>query len=113
AHDSAEGGLAVALAESCISGGLGAEIEVPSEGIRWDELLFSEGGARIVVSVRSQDQQTWESYLQAQTFSWELLGRVSGQGTFTLTANDQRLLSVSLAEMTDCWSHAIEKKLND
>ncbi|MGF1601961.1 MAG: phosphoribosylformylglycinamidine synthase subunit PurL [Thermosynechococcaceae cyanobacterium] len=112
AHDCAEGGLAVAIAESCISGGLGADVALMSEALRWDEVLFAEGGARIVVSVRSQDQPAWESYLQAQAFSWEQLGQVSGQGTFTLTANDQRLLSVSLTEMTDCWSHAIEKKLN-
>ncbi|MGA7935256.1 MAG: phosphoribosylformylglycinamidine synthase subunit PurL [Kovacikia sp.] len=32
AHDCAEGGLAVALAECCISGGLGADIQLPVKG---------------------------------------------------------------------------------
>jgi phosphoribosylformylglycinamidine (FGAM) synthase-like enzyme len=39
AHDIAEGGLAVALAECCLAGGIGAEVELPPG------LLGGEGGA--------------------------------------------------------------------
>jgi phosphoribosylformylglycinamidine synthase len=42
AHDVSEGGLAVALAESCIAGGVGAAVEVPD--------LFGEGPGGVVVS---------------------------------------------------------------
>ncbi len=113
AHDSAEGGIAVALAESCISGQRGAEIAfTASEGkLRWDEQLFGEGGARILVSLRSQDQQVWESYLQAQGLTWEHLGHVSNQDCLNIHTNEQPVLSATLAEMTDNWSHAIENKL--
>jgi len=54
AHDIAEGGLAVALAECCISGpgpGIGAAIELEG-AIRPDALLFSESQSRIVLSLR-------------------------------------------------------------
>lgn len=46
AHDSAEGGVAIALAECCISGQRGARIHLTAlpAPIRWDELLFGEGG---------------------------------------------------------------------
>ena len=47
AHDIAEGGLAVALAESCLAGGLGASVEVGDAGV---EALFGEGSGRFVVS---------------------------------------------------------------
>jgi phosphoribosylformylglycinamidine synthase subunit PurL len=48
AHDAAEGGLAVALAEACLAGGLGAQIDF---GAPADEaLLFGEGPGAFVVS---------------------------------------------------------------
>jgi phosphoribosylformylglycinamidine synthase II len=59
AHDCAEGGLAVALAESCIASQLGAVIDLGllQEFLgRWDEVLFGESASRIVVSVRREDQ---------------------------------------------------------
>jgi phosphoribosylformylglycinamidine synthase subunit PurL len=111
AHDCAEGGLAIALAESCISGGRGAAIALTSEGLRWDEVLFGEGGARIVVSVQPQDQQAWEAYLQGQPCPWEPLGSVNGQGHLTIDASGQRLVSTSLVNMADCWGNAIAAKL--
>jgi phosphoribosylformylglycinamidine synthase len=46
AHDIAEGGLAVALAECCVAGGLGARVSVP-EGL---ELFGEAPGCGFVVS---------------------------------------------------------------
>ena len=47
AHDVAEGGLAVALAECCIAGGIGARVDVKTT----DEVaLFGEGAGAFVVS---------------------------------------------------------------
>src|SRR5205814_5439766 len=56
AHDVAEGGLAVALAECCITSEsgphLGAHVDELEGGIRADALLFGESHGRIIVSVR-------------------------------------------------------------
>lgn len=51
AHDVAEGGLGVALAESCLAGGLGAEVALP-DGLAGEPLarLFGEGPGGFVVS---------------------------------------------------------------
>jgi phosphoribosylformylglycinamidine synthase II len=51
-HDCSDGGLAVALAESAIAGGLGFAVEVPLEGLSPSEALFSESASRAVVTVR-------------------------------------------------------------
>jgi len=51
AHDVSKGGLAVAIAEMCISGKTGADVKVEGEG-RADALLFSEGGVRFVLGTR-------------------------------------------------------------
>ncbi len=50
AHDLSDGGLFVALAESCLRGNLGVRVDVP-EGIDPFVLLFSESAGRAVVAV--------------------------------------------------------------
>jgi phosphoribosylformylglycinamidine synthase len=49
AHDLADGGLAVALAECCLAGGTGATVRLPGAAFSY---LFSESAARAVVAVR-------------------------------------------------------------
>jgi phosphoribosylformylglycinamidine synthase II len=49
AHDLSDGGLAVALAEGCLTGGCGAAVRLPGEEFTF---LFSESAARAVVAVR-------------------------------------------------------------
>jgi phosphoribosylformylglycinamidine synthase subunit PurL len=48
AHDLSDGGLAVALAECCLTGGMGCTVTLPGDA---GTLLFSESAARAVVSV--------------------------------------------------------------
>ncbi|MEH2336606.1 phosphoribosylformylglycinamidine synthase subunit PurL [Nostoc sp.] len=118
AHDSAEGGLAIALAECCIAGNLGAEINLEIASTqslpRLDEVLFAEGGARILVSVASEQQKIWESYLQEHLGQeWQKLGIVgnfeTGLGVFT--TDNQALIKVRIEDMNDRYSHAIARRL--
>lgn len=117
AHDSAEGGIAVALAECCISGNLGAEIRlnIGSEAsLRWDNLLFGEGGARILVSVAQDRSETWESYLQEQLGDyWQKIGQVVNADTHlrVITADDRSLIDVSITNVRELFLNAIERRL--
>ena len=118
AHDSAEGGLMVALAESCIGGNLGAKITLNADAAsvsRWDEILFAEGGARIVVSVSPEQVENWESYLQQDLEgSWQKIGEVSEIQTGLIVNSDVNLplIDVSMTDMGDRWSNAIERRLS-
>lgn len=65
-HDISDGGLGVALAESCIGGRMGARIELAglngdNDNLTAAELLFSEGGGRLLVSVPNSKKQALES----------------------------------------------------
>ncbi|MEH2125484.1 phosphoribosylformylglycinamidine synthase subunit PurL [Nostoc sp.] len=117
AHDSAEGGVAIALAESCLAGNLGAEInlEIAATQLnRLDEMLFAEGGARILVSVASAQQGIWESYLQEHLGQdWQKLGTVGSfeKGLGVFTTDNQTLIKVSIEDMNDRYFHAIAKRL--
>jgi phosphoribosylformylglycinamidine synthase len=117
AHDCAEGGLAVALAESCLAGNLGAEIhlEISPTGLqRLDEVLFGEGGSRILVSVAATEQETWESYLQEHLGqNWQKLGMVENTdtGLGVLTTDNQTLIRASIEYMNDRYQNAIARRL--
>jgi phosphoribosylformylglycinamidine synthase II len=118
AHDCAEGGLVVAIAECCISGEFGAEIGLglPSDisSSRWDEVLFGEAGARIVVSVSPTQQQTWESYLNENLVNqWQKIGKVGNCdiGLQVLTTDNQSLINVTIEEMHSSYFNAIERRL--
>lgn len=114
AHDCAEGGLAIALAESCISGDRGATIALPSFSSRIDHILFAEGGARIVVSVTPERVTEWESYLQTQLPNhWQKLGQVetSDQSLRILSGDTSVLIDATIASMHTTWSTAIERRL--
>lgn len=119
AHDSAEGGLAIALAECCISGQRGASVTFPlgqTQAIRWDRVLFGEGGARILVSVDPAATTEWEAYVtEILGDRWQRLGIV-GAGTAPLTIDlvgGERLLSAEVAALHRVWSSAIERRLAD
>jgi phosphoribosylformylglycinamidine synthase len=80
AHDCAEGGLAVALAEACVSGprGQGAEIELAPTAARADLTLFGEGPSRVVVSVKAEGVRHFEQLMGEFGAPWRWIGRVGG-----------------------------------
>jgi phosphoribosylformylglycinamidine synthase len=65
AHDVSDGGLAVCLAESVIHAeGLGADVTLPSAAdARLDAVLFGEAQSRVVLSVRPDDVDAFETTL--------------------------------------------------
>ena len=117
AHDCAEGGIAIALAESCISAKMGAEIHLSfnSEKVgRWDEILFGEMGNCIVVSVAPKNQGIWESYLQEHlTKMWQKIGLVccAESPLRVVSADNQVLIEVAMSEMGDRFYNAIERRI--
>ena len=116
AHDCAEGGLAIALAESCLGGRLGAEVQLDvSEDsmARLDEVLFGEGHSWIIVSVSPEEQKVWEEFLvDALGDAWLLLGSVSDNEALNIaTVGELPLIAVAMEEMSDRYYGAIERRL--
>ncbi|HEY9734757.1 MAG TPA: phosphoribosylformylglycinamidine synthase subunit PurL [Trichocoleus sp.] len=119
AHDAAEGGVAIALAEACISGGLGAQITLPvassQTDCRWDTLLFGEGGARILVSVKPEAAAAWEQYLTEQLgHSWQRLGTVQNKTALLTvgTLDDKTVITAPISALVQTWEMAIERRLS-
>ena len=97
AHDCSEGGLAVAIAESCIKGEIGFKGEFETRG-RWDVQLFGEQQSRIVISVKEGDVA--EVMRLCIDYQVEVLnlGKVGGQRLCV-----PGLLDLSVAEISDAW----------
>ncbi|MBU6181608.1 MAG: phosphoribosylformylglycinamidine synthase subunit PurL [Verrucomicrobia bacterium] len=83
AHDCSEGGLAVNLAESCLSGNLGAEATLP--GTRADIALFNESQSRIVISLSPENAAKAEEFLNSKKIPRSRLGTVVADQKLTIT----------------------------
>jgi len=117
AHDCAEGGLSVAIAESSISGNLAAQIQLKNLRadsdalITWQNLLFGEGASRIVVSVSESDRPAWEKYLQNELPNnyWELGFVKDSESNLDIVINNRSVISLSLAELAHPYNNAISQ----
>jgi phosphoribosylformylglycinamidine synthase II len=91
AHDLSDGGLAVALAESCVRGGTGCRIRLPGNAFTW---LFSESAARAVVAVQQGREDAFAELCAAHGVPHAAIGSTGGDG---LTVDD--LFSIPLSEL--------------
>ena len=106
AHDCSEGGIAVALAESCISGGKGARVEF--EGCsRSDLLLFGETQSRILVTVAQNSLKDLLETAGQLGVPAAVLGRVEGE-KLEIAVDGQKLIGLSVKELETNWRGAVK-----
>ncbi len=105
AHDLAEGGLAVALAESCISGDKGANVQVSSE-LRNDIALFSESQSRILLSAAPEKADALQQQLQQAGVPFQVIGNVGGE-TLNVTINGKQVINSTVSDLQKIWKDAI------
>jgi phosphoribosylformylglycinamidine synthase len=99
AHDCSEGGLAVTLAESCISGRIGAAISLAGPNA---EQLFGEAPSRIVISLSQEQSAAARQRLDAAGVPVAQLGEVGGD---RLTVHGA--LDVPVTELEATWDRTI------
>jgi phosphoribosylformylglycinamidine synthase len=107
AHDCSEGGLAVALAESCISdkhNPVGARISsLPgSDTMRKDALLFGETQSRIIVSCSEQNTAIIKNIARENGAACERIGVVGGKHLII-----GEMINLSLEQMDKKWRGAL------
>ena len=112
AHDCAEGGLAVALAEACVTGpaALGAAVELPAAGEREDLALFGEGPSRVVVSVPAAAARAFEALVGEFAVPWRWIGRVQGE-RLMIQRDGQVALDVAVDRLDNEWRSGLARHL--
>jgi phosphoribosylformylglycinamidine synthase subunit PurL len=103
AHDVAEGGLLVALAECCLLGGRGVRGDgLPADGSRIDAALFGESQGRFVVSAAPESTPALQRLAHDHGVELALLGLTGGD---RVTFADQ--VDVPLEELREAWEEAL------
>jgi phosphoribosylformylglycinamidine synthase len=113
AHDCAEGGFAIALAECCFDTALGVSVDISavdaSESSFADvATLFSESASRVVVSVSSSGLADLLARAAAASVPAVRIGTVGGT-RIRIALNGRQALDESLAESEDVWSNGLER----
>ena len=111
AHDCAEGGLAITIAECCFDSSLGVAVDLKSVGATetWRHVatLFGESASRAVVSVSPEHVDRWLAMAAAVNLPAERIGIVGGD-RIRVSVDGARILDESLAVAERIWSTAIE-----
>ncbi|SFX67544.1 phosphoribosylformylglycinamidine synthase [Thermoactinomyces sp. DSM 45891] len=110
AHDLAEGGLALAVSESAMSGKCGVTIDLKNE-LPTIAALYSETQSRVIVSVRSEDRAEVISFFQESGVPVQEIGVVTEEPTITISHNGQVVINDSLASITQLYEEAIPCKM--
>ena len=100
-HDVSEGGLLIALIESCFAQGVGWDISL--DNIAEEELheiLFNQSAGRFVVSVSPEKKDEFEMALQ----SWHFLGEVTDSGRTEMNVRGKTVLKSSIDKLYKCWN---------
>jgi phosphoribosylformylglycinamidine synthase subunit PurL len=96
AHDLSDGGLAIALAESCLRGGRGCAVALPGDAFT---ALFSESAARALVCVTPGREADFTALARQHGVPATVLGVTAGD---TLTVTDA--FAVPLTEVERTWA---------
>jgi phosphoribosylformylglycinamidine synthase len=100
AHDLSEGGLAVALAECLMdSKELGVKVEATGNTV---SALFSESQSRFIISVKKENQQQFESLVDAS-----LIGTVINTPVFQISSDGELVIDQPVEELRKAWKGAI------
>jgi len=114
AHDCSEGGLAVALAESCMSGPepRGARVTLTSSATRSDVVLFNESQSRIVISVESGKAADILAHLEKRGVTASRIGTVTATENLEI-ATAGKAFTWPLSELLETWSAAIPSLMEE
>lgn len=119
AHDCSDGGVAVALVESCLSAPgrpLGAAVQLPRGRLRKDAVLFGESPSRVVLSAKPAHREAVLDQAKSFTVPAAVIGTVGGD-RLVISLGDERsaatVIDVPLSTLHDRWACSLERALNE
>jgi phosphoribosylformylglycinamidine synthase len=114
AHDCSDGGLSVALAESCFSSyrreAIGCQVNLAGD-LSAAALLFSESPSRIVLSAVQSNVDQIIAFAEKQDVAATVIGRTGGD-RLVIEVNGDRAIDRAVAEVESAWRSALPHTLD-
>jgi phosphoribosylformylglycinamidine synthase subunit PurL len=111
AHDLSDGGLAVALTESCFaSKGLGASVEFAGES-NAEFAFFGERGARVLLSVAPEQVAAVLATARQYSLGAFQIGKVTEDNALRIQYKGVTVISAPVPALKDQWAHSLERNL--
>ena len=109
AHDCSEGGVAVALAEACVTGPepIGATLDLP-DAARTDLTLFGEGPSRVIVSVDPIRAREFEALMAESDIPWQWIGTTGGE-RLRIRRRATTVVDADLRGLHQTWRRGFER----
>ncbi len=111
-HDVSDGGLAVALSECCILSDKGAHIQLEENNVRKDNILFSEGGSRIIFSLYKKEELNFLNFLKIKSKDFgkdvyvKKIGFVSKEN-LNISIEDNEICNLGVDQLTKKFNNGI------
>lgn len=109
AHDCADGGLAITLAECCILGNVGADVQLSADCAP-SAALFAETQSRIVATVSEENLGALREIANEHSVECDVIGKTGGNAA-RICVNDVEVVNIGIGEMESCWRGAISSKM--
>jgi phosphoribosylformylglycinamidine synthase len=109
AHDCSEGGVAVALAEGCVTGRelVGCEATLPA-GARADLTLFGEGPSRVIVTVETERAREFEALMAESAIPWRWIGTTGGE-RLVIRVGSAVVIDADTSQLEAVWRTGFER----
>jgi phosphoribosylformylglycinamidine synthase len=119
AHDCSEGGLAVALAEACFvrpkpGAGVpyvGAEVDLNSNGVFTEEVLFGETASRVVISCDRKKAEIIQQIAVRWGVRADRIGRTIPE-KLAISIDGRQAVSGKVSDLRQVWDTALLKALH-
>jgi len=109
-HDCSEGGLAVALAEKAFAKGVGARVNLASNGLPAEFALFGEDASRIVLSCDPAGVSRIQQIAEKYGIAADVLGETIPE-RMEISLDGQVVVSAAVSELNQAYESALESTL--
>jgi phosphoribosylformylglycinamidine synthase subunit PurL len=111
AKDCSEGGLAATLAECGFAHGIGAEVNLSSDGLVPEYVLFGEDASRVLISCDPQNLERIKQIAVQCGLSVEPIGN-TGPDQLEIQVDGKAAVKASVSELKAAWAGALERALH-